>query len=131
MVALGRPGPWDDEAVPVLSVRRSLASLVGSLIFHDLVHGPDHFVGHLWGSVFGTEVLVNIGVLSALSVGVATGLMVVLGTMLLGLKFGVSSALVFTTPPRVIWTATEARSEAIVTAVVIAAMISFLGALRR
>jgi mannosyltransferase len=130
MVALGRPGPWDDEAVTVLSVRRSLASLVGSLRLHDLVHGPYYFVGHLWGSVFGTEV-VDIRVLSALSVGVATGLMVVLGTMLLGLKFGVSSALVFTTLPRVIWTATEARSEAIVTAVVIAAMISFLVALRR
>ena len=72
MVALGRPGPWDDEAVTVLSVRRSLASLVKSLRFHDLVHGPYYFVGHLWGSVFGTEV-VNIRVLSALSVGVATG----------------------------------------------------------
>jgi mannosyltransferase len=130
LIAIGRPGPWGDEAVTVLSVRRGLDSLATSLKIHDLVYGPYYIVGHFWGSVVGTDV-VHIRVLSALSVGVATGLMVVLGAMLLGLRFGVYSALLFTTLPRVIWSATEARATALVTAVVIATMICFLLALRR
>jgi mannosyltransferase len=130
LLAIGRPGPWGDEAMTVLSVRRSLDSLLVSLKFHDVVHGPYYIVDHLWGNVFGTEV-VSIRVLSALSVGVATCLMAVLGAMLLGLRFGVYAALAFTTLPRVIWAASEARSSALVTAVVIAAMITFLLALRR
>ncbi|BBZ32063.1 glycosyltransferase family 39 protein [Mycolicibacterium confluentis] len=130
LAASSEPGTWSDEAVTVLSVRRSLASLAESQKFHDLAHGAYYVVGHIWGSALDTDV-VSIRALSALSVGVSTCLLVVLGNMLLGLRFGVYSALVFTTLPRVIWSATEARSPALVTAVVIGAMIAFLLALHR
>ena len=128
--AIGRPGPWGDELVTVLSVRRDLDSLATSLRIHDVVHGPYYVAGHLWGSMVGTD-LVALRALSALSVAVATALMVVLGSMLLGLRFGIYAALVFTTLPRMMWAATEARSSALVTAAVIAAITAFLAALRR
>jgi hypothetical protein len=51
LIAIGRPGPWGDEAVTVLSVRRGLDSLATSLKIHDLVYGPYYIVGHFWGSV--------------------------------------------------------------------------------
>ncbi len=130
VTAVAEPGPWTDEAVTVMSVRRSIDSLVDSLEIHDLVHGAYYFVGHAWGSAFGTDV-VSIRALSAFAVGISTCLTVILGNILLGLRFGVYAALVFATLPRVIWSATEARSPALVTATVIGAMIAFLVALRR
>jgi hypothetical protein len=48
LIAIGRPGPWGDEAVTVLSVRRSLDSLATSLKIHEGVAGWIRIDAMVW-----------------------------------------------------------------------------------
>jgi len=127
---VGEPVPWRDEAATLMTAGRDPAGILAVVRHVDAVHALYYLLIHYWQLVFGATVTADRYV-SVVAVGVTAGLLVLLGRRLRDLPTGVLAGLVFTLVPRVIWTSTEARSYALVTALVVATVLAFLTAARR
>ena len=106
-----RPSLWYDEAATVSAVHRPLSAMWDLLAQIDAVHALYYLCMHVWTKVFGLSEF-SLRFPSALAVGVAAGLLVVLGTRLWDTRFGVIAGLVLLCLPRTTWAGSEARSYA-------------------
>ncbi|QGF23610.1 glycosyltransferase family 39 protein [Raineyella fluvialis] len=127
---VGRPIPWRDEAATLMTAGRPPAEIFTVVRHVDAVHAVYYLLMHYWQLVFGATVTADRYV-SVVSVGVTAGLLVLLGREVRDLPTGVMAGLAFTVIPRVMWTSTEARSYALMTALVVATLLVFLAAARR
>lgn len=117
------PSFWDDEIATISAAGRSPGELLLLLQAVDAVHGAYYFLMHLWTSVFGfSEVAMRLP--SAIAVGAASGLTVVLGRKLGSAPLGVAAGLVLAVLPRMVWAGTESRQSALTT--VLAVLLTLL-----
>jgi len=112
LIGIGIPSLWYDEAATVTAVTRDWPELWRMLGNVDAVHGAYYLLMHALVDLFGySPVLLRMP--SAIAVGAAASLTVVLGRQL-GLGGGaVVGGLVFCLLPRATWMGTEARSYAL------------------
>jgi mannosyltransferase len=123
------PSLWFDEAATVSATGRSWGELAAMLQHVDLVHAAYYSLIKLWFGLVGYSPL-TLRLPSAIAVGVASALVVVLVRMLAAPRVAVISGILFALLPRVTWAATEGRSYALTTAVATALVIVFLQATR-
>lgn len=129
-VALWRPSAWFDEAATAVAVRLPPSGLVRLLGEVDLVHAVYYVVLVPWSWLAGTAPWA-LRVPSAVAVGVAAAGVVVLGRRLGSPRLGLLAGVVFLLLPRVTWMGTEARSSALVSALVVWWTVALLRALDR
>ena len=111
LAGIGVPSVWYDEAASIISATRSwdqLGAMIGNV---DLVHAAYYALLHVVFDVFGYSP-VSLRVPSAIAIGVAAALTVVLGRVLDKPRLGVIGGIVFCLLPRVTWAGTEGRSYA-------------------
>jgi mannosyltransferase len=111
LVGIGTPSIWYDEAASIISATRSwpqLGAMIGNV---DLVHAAYYALLHVVFDVVGYSP-VSLRAPSAVAIGVAAALTVVLGRVLDRPRLGVIGGLVFCLLPRVTWAGTEGRSYA-------------------
>ncbi|GAC50565.1 glycosyltransferase family 39 protein [Gordonia aichiensis] len=123
-----RPSLWYDEAATVSAIHRPLSAMTDLLARTDAVHALYYLCMHVWTKVFGLSEF-SLRFPSALAVGVAAGLLVVLGERLWDTRFGVLAGLVLLCLPRTTWAGSEARSYAGTIALAIAMTLVLLIAL--
>ena len=111
LVGIGTPSIWYDEAASITSATRSWDQLGAMVANVDLVHAAYYALLHLVFDVFGYSP-VSLRVPSAIAIGVAAALTVVLGRVIDRPRLGVVGGLVFCLLPRVTWAGTEGRSYA-------------------
>ncbi|GAB2468347.1 mannosyltransferase [Conyzicola lurida] len=113
LIGIGTPSIWYDEAATIISSTRSwdqLWAMVGSV---DAVHAVYYAVMHLVFDLFGYSP-VALRVPSAIAIGIAAALTVVLGRLFENVpRLGVIAGLVFCLLPRTTWAGTEGRSYAL------------------
>ncbi|MES2172233.1 MAG: glycosyltransferase family 39 protein [Actinomycetota bacterium] len=124
------PSLWFDEAATVSATGRSWGELAAMLQHVDLVHGAYYSLTKLWFGLVGYSPL-TLRLPSAIAIGVATALIVVLVRMLATPRVAVIAGILFALLPRVTWAGTEGRSYALTTAVATALVLVFVGAQRR
>lgn len=106
------PSIWYDEAATISSATRSWAQLWAEIGTVDLVHALYYAGMHVWFDLVGyTPVTLRLP--SAVAIGVAAALVVVLGRQLDRARLGIIAGLVFVLLPRVTWAGTEGRSYAL------------------
>jgi len=129
LIGIGIPSLWYDEAATVTAVTRDWPELWRMLGNVDAVHGAYYVLMHVLVDWFGySPVLLRMP--SAIAVGAAAALTVVLGRQL-GLGRGaVVGGLVFCLLPRATWMGTEARSYALSAALAVLLTIVLLHAQR-
>lgn len=110
-VGSGNASLWGDEAASILSARRPLASLFELLQQVDAVHGLYYLGLHFWIELFGASPF-SVRFPSAIAVGVAVAGLVLLGSRLRDLRFGVLAGIVAAVLPRMTDVGSEARSYA-------------------
>ncbi|MEP9417450.1 glycosyltransferase family 39 protein [Gordonia sp. VNQ95] len=125
-----RPSLWYDEAATISSVNRTVPQIFHLVDTIDGVHAAYYLFMRAWTLVFGFSEF-SVRLPSALAVGVAAGLVVVLGRIVWDNAFGVLCALALLTVPRVMWAGSEARGYAGAMALTVAAMLLLLIALDR
>ena len=111
LVGIGTPSIWYDEAASISSATRSwdqLGAMIGNV---DLVHAAYYALLHVVFELFGYSPL-SLRVPSAIAIGIAAALTVVLGRVLDRPRLGVIGGIVFCLLPRVTWAGTEGRSYA-------------------
>lgn len=111
LAGIGVPSIWYDEAATITSATRSWAQLGELIRSVDLVHAAYYSVIHLVFDVVGYSP-VALRVPSAIAVGVAAALTVVLARMFTGPSRALLAGLVFCLLPRATWMGTEGRSYA-------------------
>jgi mannosyltransferase len=111
LTGIGGPSIWYDESATIISATRSWEQLGAMIANVDLVHALYYAVMHVVFDVFGYSPL-SLRVPSAIAIGVAAALTVVLGRLLDNPRLGVLAGLVFCLLPRTTWAGTEGRSYA-------------------
>lgn len=129
LIGIGVPSLWYDEAATVTAVTRDWPELWRMLGNVDAVHGAYYVVMHALVDVFGYSPLL-LRVPSAIAVGAAAALTVVLGRQLGLGGAAVLGGLVFCLLPRATWMGTEARSYALSAALAVLLTIVLLRAQR-
>lgn len=129
MTGITTPSLWYDEAATVISTTRSWPQLWAELGNVDAVHGLYYAGMHLVFDVFGYSPL-SLRMPSAIAVGVAAALVVVLGRQLGRQRLGAIAGVVFVLLPRVTWMGTEGRSYALTATLAVLVTIALLRALR-
>jgi len=129
LIGIGIPSLWYDEAATVTAVMRDWPELWRMLGNVDAVHGAYYVVMHVLVDLFGYSPLL-LRVPSAIAVGAAAALTVVLGRQLGLGRAAVVGGLVFCLLPRATWMGTEARSYALSTALAVLLTIVLLHAQR-
>ncbi|MBT2504092.1 hypothetical protein [Curtobacterium sp. ISL-83] len=124
------PSVWYDEAATVVSAGRPWADLGREVSHVDIVHATFYSFMHLWFQLVGYSPF-TLRLPSALAVGAAAGLVVVLGRLLVDVRVGVLAGAFFALMPRVTWMGSEGRSFALATLIAVAATIVFVIAHRR
>lgn len=109
------PSLWYDETATVTSAQRTWPQLWAELHTVDAVHGLYYAVMHVWFDIVGYTPF-TLRLPSAIAIGIAAALLVVLGKQLGSLRLGILSAMVFTVLPRVQWAGSEGRPYAGITA---------------
>lgn len=102
---------WGDEAASILSAQRPLPSLFTMLQKVDAVHGLYYLGLHFWIGLFGASPF-SVRFPSAIAVGAAVAGLVLLGSRLRGLRFGVLAGIICAILPRMTDVGSEARSYA-------------------
>ncbi len=129
MFGITTPGLWYDEAATVISATRSWPQLWAEIGNVDAVHALYYAVMHLVFDVFGYSPL-SLRMPSAIAVGIAAALVLVLGRQLGRPRLAVIAAVVFCLIPRVTWMGTEGRSYALTATLAILATVVLLRAMR-
>ncbi len=127
VTGIGIPSIWYDEAATIISTTRSWSQLWAELGNVDAVHGLYYAIMHIVIEVFGYSPVV-LRMPSALAVGGAAALVVVLGRQLSRSHLGVIAAVVFVFLPRITWAGTEGRSYAITALLAVALTVVFVRA---
>ena len=110
------------------AVHRPLSAMWDLLALTDAVHALYYLCMHVWTKVFGLSEF-SLRFPSALAIGIAAGLLVVLAARLWDTRFGVIAGLVLLCLPRTTWAGSEARSYAGTIALAIAMTLVLLIAL--
>ncbi|HEU0207255.1 MAG TPA: glycosyltransferase family 39 protein [Pseudolysinimonas sp.] len=111
MIGSATPSLWGDEAASVLSAERSIPSLLAMVQRVDAVHGLYYLGLHVWIQLAGSSPFA-VRAPSAVAIGLCVAGIVVLGSMLRGLRFGVLAGLLCAVLPRLTDIGSEARSYA-------------------
>jgi mannosyltransferase len=126
-IGIGTPSVWYDEAATISSATRSWPQLWAELGNVDAVHGLYYALMHLVFDVLGYTPT-TLRMPSALAVGAAAALVVVLGRQLSGSRLGLIAGLAFIVVPRVTWAGGEGRSYAITALLAVALTVVFVAA---
>lgn len=129
LVGIGTPSIWYDEAATVTAVTRSWPELWAMLGNVDAVHAVYYFLIHALVDIFGYSPTV-MRAPSAVAVGVAATLTVVLARQFERDGAAVLAGVVFCLLPRTTWMGTEARSYAMTAALAVLLTIVFVRAVR-
>lgn len=129
LTGITTPSIWYDEAATISSATRSWPQLWAELGNVDAVHGLYYALMHVVFDIAGYSPLA-LRAPSALAIGVAAALVVVLGRQLRDNRLGVVAGLVFVVIPRVAWAGTEGRSYAITALLAVLLTIVFVRAQR-
>ena len=127
VIGIGIPSIWYDEAATIISATRSWAQLWAELGNVDAVHGLYYALMHIVFDVFGYSPL-TLRMPSAIAVGIAAALVVVLGRQLSRSWLGIVAGLVFVLLPRMTWAGTEGRSYAITALLAVGLTVVFIKA---
>lgn len=127
VIGIGIPSIWYDEAATIISTTRSWPQLWAELGNVDAVHGLYYALLHIVFDVVGYSPLA-LRMPSAIAVGAAAALVVVLGRQLSRSWLGVVAGIVFVLLPRVTWAGTEGRSYAITALLAVALTVVFVKA---
>lgn len=129
-IGVGRPAPWTDEAATFMTAGRDMPGIVAVVRHVDAVHALYYVVIHYWQLLAGASVAAD-RLISVFAVGLTAGCLVLVGREITDLGVGILAGLAYPLIPRVVWMGTEARSYALATAVVTAAILTFLVAARK
>ncbi len=121
------PSIWYDEAATVVSATRPWAALAREVQQVDVVHATYYAVMHCWFALVGYTPF-TLRLPSAIAIGVAAALLVVLGRTLASPRTGLVAGVLFALFPRVTWMGSEGRSFAIDTALAVGTTILFVAA---
>jgi len=116
MIGSGTASLWGDEAASVMSAERSVPSLLTMLQHVDAVHGLYYLGLHFWILVAGASPFA-VRAPSAVAIGLCVAGIVVLGSMVRGIRLGVLAGAVCAVLPRLTDVGSEARSYAFTAAV--------------
>lgn len=130
MIGSATPSLWGDEAASVLSAERPLPSLLAMVQRVDAVHGLYYLGLHFWIQVAGASPFA-VRAPSAVAIGLCVAGIVVLGSMLRGLRYGVLAGLLCAVLPRLTDIGSEARSYAFSAALATWLTVVLVLALRR
>ena len=125
-----QPSIWFDEAATVSATMRSWPELARMLLSIDAVHGLYYAGMHLWLDLVGYSPFA-LRLPSAVCVGVAAALTVILVRSRAGRRTAVLAGVAFCLLPRVTWMGTEGRSYALTAALAVALTLIFVAAWRR
>jgi len=104
----GRPSPWYDEAATMSAVRRHWCELWRLVLHVDFVHALYYVSAKSWAWLFGDS-LVALRALSAVGLGVAAALMVLLVSRLATRRLALGAGVAVVLTPGVSWAGLEAR----------------------
>ena len=124
------PSIWYDESATIVSATRTWAQLWREIHTVDAVHATYYFSMHVWFSIVGYSPIA-LRLPSAVAVGIAGALVVMLATALTSKRTGLVAGLVFILLPRVTWAGGEGRSYATATALATALTLVFVHASQR
>jgi len=130
LIGITRPSLWYDEAATVTATTRSWAQLWDMLQTVDAVHALYYFIIHAVFDLVGYSPLA-LRAPSAVAVGVAAALIVLLCREFRRPTLGVIAGLVFAILPRTIWMGGEGRSFALSTALAVLVTLLLVRAIRR
>ncbi|POH64074.1 hypothetical protein C3B61_13395 [Cryobacterium zongtaii] len=125
-----QPSLWFDEAATVSATMRSWPELGRMLVSIDAVHGLYYAGMHLWLDLVGYSPFA-LRLPSAVCVGVAAALTVILVRSRAGRRAAILAGVAFCLLPRVTWMGAEGRSYALTAALAVALTLIFLAAWRR
>jgi mannosyltransferase len=129
LAGAGIPSIWYDEAATVSSSLRSWPQLLAEIGTVDLVHAAYYAGMHVWFDLVGyTPVTLRLP--SAVAIGAAAALVVVLGRLFSRPRLGLIAGLVFVLLPRTTWAGTEGRSYALTALLAIATTVVLVIAMR-
>lgn len=111
MIGSGNASLWGDEAASVLSAERSVPSLLVMLQHVDAVHGLYYLGLHFWIQIAGSSPFA-VRAPSAVAIGLCVAGIVVLGSLLRNLRYGIMAGLLCAVLPRLTDVGSEARSYA-------------------
>ena len=111
LIGIGVPSVWYDESATIISATRSWSQLWDMVGTVDAVHALYYAGMHLVFDLFGYSPIA-LRVPSAIAVGAAAALTVVLGRVLDRPRLGLVAGIVFCLLPRTTWMGTEGRSYA-------------------
>ena len=129
LAGIGVPSIWYDEAATIISSTRSWAQLGDMIGNVDAVHALYYAMMHVIFDVVGYSP-VSLRVPSAVAVGGAAALSVVLGRQLGSGRFAILAGLIFCLLPRTTWMGTEGRSYAITALLAVALTVVLVTAIR-
>jgi len=129
LAGIGVPSIWYDEAATIISSTRSWAQLGDMIGNVDAVHALYYAMMHVIFDLVGYSP-VSLRVPSAVAVGGAAALGVVLGRQLGSGRFAILAGLVFCLLPRTTWMGTEGRSYAITALLAVALTVVLIQAIR-
>jgi mannosyltransferase len=125
-----QPSLWFDEAATVSATMRSWPELARMLQSIDAVHGLYYAGMHLWLDLVGYSP-VTLRLPSAVCVGVAAALTVLLVRSRVSRRAALLAGIVFCLLPRVTWMGAEGRSYALTAVLAVLLTLVFLAAWRR
>ncbi len=129
LAGAGIPSIWYDEAATVSSSLRTWPQLLAEIGTVDLVHAAYYAGMHVWFDLVGyTPVTLRLP--SAVAVGAAAALVVVLGRLFARPRLGLLAGLTFVLLPRITWAGTEGRSYALTALLAIALTVVLVVAMR-
>ncbi len=123
------PSLWFDEAATISATRRSWPDLARMLGNVDAVHGLYYGMMRVWLDLVGYTPL-TLRLPSAIGVGVAASLVVLLVRRFSSPRAALVSGVVFAILPRITWAGTEGRSYAITAMLAVALTLVFVSAWR-